>query len=108
MCSDRRRSNWNRSENRILFNRQRTEELTSRRGKLDLEIEQAAAQAAQVEVRATAHSEAVRAAPGDVARIEAILAALAAASAEISGAHESHGSAQSPRSGAPPRSSETS
>jgi len=40
-------------------------------------------------VRATAHSEAVAALQGDVTRIEAILAALAAASAEISGAHES-------------------
>jgi chromosome segregation protein len=78
-----------RSENRILFNRQRIEELTSRRRQLDLEIEQAAAQAAQVEVRATAHGEAVAALQGDVTRIETILAALSAASAEISGAHES-------------------
>jgi chromosome segregation protein len=78
-----------RSENRILFNRQRTEELTSRRRQLDLEIEQAAAQAAQVEFRATAHGEAVAALQGEVARIEDILATLAEASAEISGAHES-------------------
>src|SRR6195256_4522406 len=41
-----------RSENRILFNRQRTEELTSRRQQLHLEIEQTSAQAAQVEARA--------------------------------------------------------
>ncbi len=78
-----------RSENRILFNRQRTEELTSRRQQLHLEIEQASAQAAQAEARATAHGEAVAALQGDVARIEAILATLAAASAEISGTHES-------------------
>jgi chromosome segregation protein len=78
-----------RSENRILFNRQRTEELTGRRQQLHLEIEQASAQAAQVEARAAAHGESVAALQGDVARVETILATLAAASAEISGAHES-------------------
>src|SRR6266404_5334686 len=78
-----------RSENRILFNPKRTEELTSRRQQLHFEIEQATAQAAQVEARANAHGEAVAALQGDVARIEAILATLAAATAEISGAHES-------------------
>jgi len=78
-----------RSENRILFNRQRTEELKGRRRQLNLEIEQASAQAAQVEARAAAHGESVAALQGDVARIEAILTTLAAVSAEISGAHES-------------------
>src|SRR6267154_5093368 len=78
-----------RSENRILFNRQRTEELKNRREQLHLEIEQASAQASQVQARATAHGEAVTTLQGDVARIEAILATLAAATAEISGAHES-------------------
>jgi chromosome segregation protein len=78
-----------RCENRILFNRQRTEELTGRRQLLHFEIDQAAAQTAQVEARANAHGEAVAALQGDVARLEAILATLAAATAEISGAHES-------------------
>jgi chromosome segregation protein len=78
-----------RSENRILFNRQRTEELTGRRQQLHFEIEQATAQAAQVEARANAHGKAVAALQGDVARVETILATLAAATAEISGAHES-------------------
>jgi chromosome segregation protein len=78
-----------RSENRILFNRQRTEELTSRRQQLHGEIEQASSQAAQVEARAAAHGETVAALRGDVARVEATLATLAAASVEISGAHES-------------------
>jgi chromosome segregation protein len=78
-----------RSENRILFNRQRTEELKGRRQQLNLEIEQASAQAEQVETRAASQGEAVAALRGGVARVEAILAALAAASAEISGAHES-------------------
>ena len=78
-----------RSENRILFNRQRTEELKVRREQLHLEIEQASAQAAQVNARSTEHGEAVATLQGNVARIEAILATLAAATAEISGAHES-------------------
>ncbi len=78
-----------RSENRILFNRQRTAELTGRLQQLNAEIEQAAAQAAQVEARAAAHGESVTALQGEVARVEAILANLAAASAEISGAHDS-------------------
>ncbi len=78
-----------RSENRILFNRQRTSELTGRVQQLDLEIEQAAAQAALVEVRSAAHGKSVTDLQGGVARVEATLANLAAASAEISGAHDS-------------------
>ena len=78
-----------RSENRILFNRQRTAELTGRLQQLSVEIEQGAAQAAQVETRAAAHGESVTAIQGEVARVEAILANLAAATAEISGAHDS-------------------
>jgi chromosome segregation protein len=78
-----------RSENRILFNRQRTAELTGRLQQLAVEIEQGTAQAAQVEARATAHGESVTAIRGEVARVEAILASLAAATAEISGAHDS-------------------
>jgi chromosome segregation protein len=78
-----------RSENRILFNRQRTSELTGRLQQLDVEIEQGAAQAAQVEARAAAHGESVTAIKGEVARVESILANLAAATAEISGAHDS-------------------
>src|SRR5260221_3661755 len=78
-----------RSENRILFNRQRTAELTGRLQQLDVEIEQSVAQAAQVEARAAAHGESVTAIKGEVSRVEAILANLAAATAEISGAHDS-------------------
>jgi chromosome segregation protein len=78
-----------RSENRILFNRQRTAELTGRLQQLNVEIEQGAAQAADVEARAAAHGESVAAIKDDAARVEAILATLAAASAEISGAHNS-------------------
>ncbi len=78
-----------RSENRILFNRQRTSELTGRLQQLDLEIEQGAAQAAQVEARAGAHGESVASIKGEVARVEAILANLVTATAEISGAHDS-------------------
>ena len=78
-----------RSENRILFNRQRTAELTGRLQQLSVEIEQGAAQAAQVEARATEHGESVASIRGEAARVEAVLANLAAATAEISGAHDS-------------------
>ncbi len=78
-----------RSENRILFNRQRTAELTGRLQQLTVEIEQGAAQAALVETRAAAHGESVTAIQGEVARVQAILSMLAAATAEISGAHNS-------------------
>ncbi|HEX3377339.1 MAG TPA: chromosome segregation protein SMC [Candidatus Acidoferrales bacterium] len=78
-----------RSENRILFNKQRTAELTGRLQQLTAELEQSAAQAAQVETRATAHGESVATIKTEVARVEAILATLTAATAEISGAHNS-------------------
>jgi chromosome segregation protein len=78
-----------RSENRILFNRQRTAELTGRLQQLSVEIEQGVAQAAQVESRAAAHGESVTTIKSEVARVEAILGNLAAATAEISGAHDS-------------------
>jgi chromosome segregation protein len=48
-----------RSENRIAFNRQRSEELTGRGGQVATEIVQAAAQAAEWESRNSAQSEAV-------------------------------------------------
>ena len=78
-----------RSENRILFNRQRTAELTGRLQQLSVEIEQASAQAAQVEARVGAHGESVATLRSEVSRVETILATLATASAEISGAHDS-------------------
>ena len=78
-----------RSENRILFNRQRTSELTGRVQQLTVEIEQTSAQAAQVETRAAAHNESVSEIRKQVSGVQATLAALAAASAEISGAHNS-------------------
>ncbi len=78
-----------RSENRILFNKQRTSELTGRLQQLNVEIEQGAAQTSQAEARSTAHGESVAKIKGEVARVETILASLAAATAEISGAHDS-------------------
>jgi chromosome segregation protein len=78
-----------RSENRILFNKQRTAELTGRLQQLTAELEQGAAQAAQVETRATTHGESVATIKTEVARVETILATLTAATAEISGAHNS-------------------
>jgi len=76
-----------RSENRILFNRQRAAELTGRHQHLTSEIEQAAAQAAQAEARAASHGESVAAIKCEVARVESVLANLAVTTAEISGAH---------------------
>ncbi|MBZ5644657.1 MAG: hypothetical protein LAO19_18015, partial [Acidobacteriia bacterium] len=78
-----------RSENRILFNRQRNAELVGRLQQLNAEIEQASAQLAQVEARGATHHESVSTLRGEVSRVEAVLAGLAAASAELSGAHES-------------------
>ncbi len=78
-----------RSENRILFNRQRTSELTGRLQQLNVEIEQGAAQAAEVEARAAAHGESVTTIREEVARVDAIFASLVTATAEISGAHDS-------------------
>ncbi len=78
-----------RSENRIVFNRQRGEELAKRRQQLDLEIEQASAQAAQVEARDSGHREKVSLLKSDVTRIETLLASLTDASAQISGAQDS-------------------
>jgi chromosome segregation protein len=78
-----------RSENRILFNRQRTTELTGRLQQLNAEIEQGAGQIAEVEARVSAQGESVNAIRTEVARVEAILASLTAAAAEISGAHDS-------------------
>ncbi len=78
-----------RSENRILFNRQRTSELTGRLQQLNVEIEQGAEQVAQVEARAAAHGESVASIQGEVGRVQTLLAALAAATAEISGEHDS-------------------
>jgi chromosome segregation protein len=78
-----------RSENRILFNRQRTAELAGRLEQLNAEIEQGAAQAAQIEARIATHSESVASLRSEVARVEAVLANLSAATAELSGAHNS-------------------
>src|SRR6202007_269788 len=78
-----------RSENRILFNKQRTAELKGRLGQMSSEIEQIAAQTAVVETRAAAHGDSVAAIKGDVARVDAVLVDISAASAEISGAHDS-------------------
>ncbi len=78
-----------RSENRILFNRQRTTELTARLQQLNAEIEQGGAQAAQVEARAASHGESVSSLKAEVAGVGTILATLATASADLSGAHDS-------------------
>jgi len=77
----------------FLFNRQRTEELTSRRRQLDLEIEQAARRRRKWKSAPPRTAKRSRRSRAMWRAIEAILAALAAASAEISGAPRIHGSA---------------
>jgi chromosome segregation protein len=73
-----------RAENRILFNRQRREELAERASQLAAEYQQAAAQSAQVESRVAAQDAIVARLQEDVAQLEGALSALAARSTEIS------------------------
>jgi chromosome segregation protein len=73
-----------RGENRILFNRQRGEELAERARQLRADYEQAAAQSAQVESRVAAQDAIVARLQEDVAQLENALTALAARSGELS------------------------
>ncbi len=77
-----------RSENRILFNRQRSQELDGRKAQLTQEIAQTSMQVEEVEARAVTHREAVAMVRQELNIVEAGLAELAAASAQISGAHQ--------------------
>jgi chromosome segregation ATPase len=78
-----------RSENRIVFSRQRAQELATRRQQLTAEIEQASAQRAQLESRATAHRAAVTALQNELAGLESVLATLTAACSQIAGSQQS-------------------
>ncbi len=73
-----------RAENRILFNRQRQEELAERGRQLASEREQAAAQLAHVESRVAAQDGIVARLQEDAARLETVVAELAARSSELS------------------------
>jgi len=78
-----------RSENRIVFSRQRAQELATRRKQLAAEIEQASAQRAQLESRATGHRAGVTALQNELASLESVLATLTAACSQIAGSQES-------------------
>ena len=73
-----------RAENRILFNRQRREELAERARQLAGEREQAAAQLAQIESRVAAQEAVVARLQEESAQLEAALAELATRSSELS------------------------
>jgi chromosome segregation protein len=75
-----------RAENRMVFNRQRGEELTLRAQQLASQGTQAAAQLAQVEARVAAQDNDVAALRAETAEITATLAALAGRAAELASA----------------------
>jgi chromosome segregation protein len=78
-----------RAENRILFNRQRQEELAERTRQLSTEREQAAAQLAQIESRVAAQDAVVARLREESAQLEAALAELAARSSGLSSVSQS-------------------
>jgi chromosome segregation protein len=75
-----------RSENRIVFNRQRTEELDARIRQLRQDSEQLAAQAAQVETQAREQQESLATVSDETARLEAAIARLAEEGTGLDGA----------------------
>ncbi|HEY4579643.1 MAG TPA: AAA family ATPase, partial [Candidatus Acidoferrales bacterium] len=77
-----------RAENRIVFNRQRAEELRLRGEQLAVELGQLAAQTSQVESRVYAQDDVVAALRAETARLEHLLLALGDRSAELAGAAE--------------------
>jgi len=73
-----------RAENRIVFNRQRSQELEARGRQLIVEIEQAANQAAQLEAQSLAHQQCVATLRADTGRLETLLAQSADRTQELS------------------------
>ena len=73
-----------RAENRILFNRQRQEELAGRARELTSEREQAAEQLAQIESRVAAQEAMVASLQAEAAALESVLAELAVRSSDLS------------------------
>jgi chromosome segregation protein len=77
-----------RAENRIVFNRQRTEELRTRGEQLAGETAQLATQTSQVESRAGEQNEVVAGLKADAARLYGLLEALANRAAELASTME--------------------
>ena len=92
----RQNQNWigqaklelDRAENRIVFNRQRSEELGVRVQQIAGESERAAAQLAEVDAQTAAQDAVVTRLRQDAAVLEATLASLAGGSAELAGSTE--------------------
>ena len=77
-----------RAENRIVFNRQRTEELRLRGEQLAVEAGQLAAQSTQVESRVREQDEVVAGLRAEATRLESLLLALGNRAAELASATE--------------------
>ena len=75
-----------RAENRIVFNRQRSEELRARGQQLVGQMEQAAVQLAQIEARVAGQEGDVAALRAETATVAATIAAFASHAAELAGA----------------------
>ncbi len=92
----RQNQNWigqaklelDRAENRIIFNKQRSEQLRLREQELDGEVQQAAALMAQLEAQGTAQAGVVSKLREETAALEATLAVLANASAQLAGSSQ--------------------
>jgi chromosome segregation protein len=74
-----------RAENRIVFNRQRSQELEARGGQLVSEIEQATSQAAQFEAQALVHQQSVAALREQTQSLERLLTRLTERTQELAG-----------------------
>ena len=74
-----------RAENRVLFNRQRVEQLRVREQQVAGEREQATGQSAQLASRVAAHGEIVAGLREETARLESLLSAIASRSSELAG-----------------------
>ncbi len=78
-----------RSENRVVFNKQRGEELTQRAAQIGGESEQVARQVAQIEERLAAQNDVVAKLRSESDALEAVLAGLAGRSLELTGTAQS-------------------
>ena len=74
-----------RAENRILFNRQRVEQLRVREQQITGEREQASGQVAQLAARLAAQNDVVAGLRDETARLESLLSGIASRSSELAG-----------------------
>ena len=74
-----------RAENRVIFNKQRIEQLLERGRQIGSEREQAASQIEQLETRVTAQNQVATELREEATRLEALLATMAGRSSELAG-----------------------